>query len=155
MGDQSVAGLLQDDLLYHLLWKPVSPWKRLERGLKDVPSWLRLSVKQWHDSKTHIQQPEQWGTRPICFVIESQFNLFGKHLRSRVKRYGTPMSFTLTSGILAKCGNPTKLLIIFSFLTLLSSKFGPNRAWRRSSRSNYRRFVLSKRGDIAPQAQLQ
>jgi hypothetical protein len=56
---------------------------------------------------------------------------------------------------LAKCGNPTNLLIIFSFLTLLSSKFGPNRAWRRSSRSNYRRFGLSKRGDIAPQTQLQ
>jgi hypothetical protein len=37
-GDQSVAGLLRDDLLYHLLWKPVSPWKKLERGLKDVPS---------------------------------------------------------------------------------------------------------------------
>jgi hypothetical protein len=30
--------------------------------------------------QTHIQQPEQWETRPIRFLIENQLNVFGKHV---------------------------------------------------------------------------
>jgi hypothetical protein len=43
-----------------------------------------------------------------------------------VERSDTPMSFTLTSGVLTCVGTLTKLLIERTFLTLLSPKFGVN-----------------------------
>ena len=80
-GDQSVVGSLRDDLLYHLVWKPVSPLKKLARGLKDVASWPQLSAKHTFSGPNKLKQSL------FVFSSKTSSTFLGSMLGSRDTRY--------------------------------------------------------------------